>query len=187
MSFGKRYTIFACLVSSVLLYLLAIPTLANEKNYIKVLDDARKEFTVAFTELESKMGECTKEAPVNVLKIKEQLPVIEERQLQHVLVFLEQRSISKCVHDAETNVLFTLSSLELLLESLAKKGVKVNDEYKAISGTRQLLSGIAPEMMFLRADYEALPEDVRSKVESIKELQGGYFRALHLFDKLKSH
>lgn len=169
-----------------LLYSFAIPALANEKNYKKVLRDAHKEFTVAFMELENKTGECTKETPVNVLKIKEQLPVMEQRQLQHVLIFLEQRNISQCVHDAETNVLFALSALELLLESLTKKGVKVSGEYKAITGTRQLLSGIAPEMRFLRADYETLPENIRSKVESIKELQGGYFRALRLFDKLKT-
>ncbi len=184
MNFGKRCMIFACLIINTISF-----AFANDMNNKKILEETAKEFFKSWVELENRTKECKIEKKLDLVKIKNLLPDVKPEYVQLSLLYFERRNLSKCVYKAENNVLFTLSSLELLLEDFKEKGVKIeeirriNNNYN-ISRTRYLLGGISPDMRYLKADYMALPERVRVKIEAIEEFKSGYFKGLQVFKSL---
>lgn len=186
MSFGKLFTICVCLASSLLLFSSVAQALSDEESYQNALKYTHKEFSTAVVKLNDKTAQCSKNAPVNALKVNEQLPTIKEQDLKLALAFLVDRNVSKCIHNDRANTVFALSSLELLIEDLKERGVKIDDTYKNMEtkGFYEIVGGTSPRIAYLHAEYRALPEDVRSKIESIKELQRGSFNPFKLFDKI---
>lgn len=184
MYFGKLCTICAYLASS-LFFTSNAQALSDEESYQNALKQTYEEFSNAVAKLEDKTAECSKHKPVNASKVNEQLPTtVEEQDLKLALAFLEDRNVSNCIHNARTNAVFTLSSLELLIEDLKEKGLKLDDESRNIKGFYGIVGGTSPGIAYMRAKYNALPKDLRSNIESITELQQDDFHPFELFNKI---
>lgn len=184
-NFGKQSIIFVCL-NSILLYSSFSFALSDEETYIVALQHAHNEFSIAVQALEYKTTECSKLNSISVLNIMPHLSTINESDLMLALAYLSFQNSETCVHEAKANIVYAMSSLNLLIKDLTKKGVNIK-QYKSnmkIELFHTIIGGIEPRMAYLRARYKALSKVTRSKIESIKELQHTSFDPLYLSEKI---
>ncbi|MFW5443491.1 MAG: hypothetical protein ACKE51_04185 [Methylococcaceae bacterium] len=187
--FGRPCIIFACLISSFfLIFSSAIFAETDKDIYKRALVRAHQEVAIAVAKLGDKIKEC-KKTTISGQKIKGKVQGIEENNLKLALAFLSSRNAERCDHTARADTLYSLSSLKLLKKAIKEKKIKISieiDEYKKSLDHEFdiLIGGRLPQMAYLYAQYEALPRDLRSKIESIEELQQASFDPFELFDKI---
>lgn len=184
MSFGKQCIISACLIS--LLFITTNIVAGPKTSYVeKAIEHTHIALAKALINLNKITKKCKIPHEIDVKKFKKDLPKLGVGDLREAIYFIHMRNFSDCLREAEQSILWLSYELGNLIRRASKDGHKVDKNYKlAPNAARTLLVGVSEEFSLARARYYSLPDDVRLKLDSVDELNQGYFNVMDLLEKL---
>lgn len=143
-------------------------------DYLQAITLALNKIEKAEVILDKKFLECRKTQIANPQKVKDSLPNIRKEQLNNAIFYLSSIFHLRCMREEQADLVYKWVVAKQLLRRAKDENVNLDDNpmVKRISNYNIIIS--FPTIALAEVKYMKLPKNIRSKLESIKELKPPY-------------